>query len=229
MAQRVLPRPHRPEASLPHALSHRFAGGPPRDEPGPRAAEDPFHPRGPHRAHPDLPNPQRPHARHRVQPARRPGTHRRRRPARLPPAWQAAPAFDPARPLKPWLYAITRRAAVDIHRRERRTTHEVSLDGTSDYNTALSTTDPRLDQTWQTWQVREALDRLHPDERTVLRLAYYDGSTQSQIATLLHTAIGTVKSRTVRAQRHLAELLSHLNDNSHNRPANKTLTASVRP
>jgi RNA polymerase sigma-70 factor, ECF subfamily len=127
-------------------------------------------------------------------------------------AWQAAASFDPARPLKPWLYSITRRAAVDIYRRERRTAHQVSLDDSWDFDTTLSTEDPSLDQTWQAWQVREALDKLHLDERTVLQLAYYDGYSQSEIANLLEIALGTVKSRTARAQRRLADLLTHLQE-----------------
>lgn len=127
-------------------------------------------------------------------------------------AWQAAATFDPTRQLKPWLYAITRRAAIDVHRRERRTTNQVSLDDSWDFDTTLSTQDPTLDQTWQAWQIREGLDKLHPDERAVLQLAYYDGYPQSEIATLLNIALGTVKSRTARAQRNLAQHLTHLQD-----------------
>jgi RNA polymerase sigma-70 factor, ECF subfamily len=131
-------------------------------------------------------------------------------------AWQAAPTFDPTRQLKPWLYAITRRAAVDVYRRERRIANQVSLDDSRDFDTTLSTEDPDLDQAWQAWQVREALDKLHPDERAVLQLAYYDGYSQSEIAKLLHVALGTVKSRTARAQRRLTELLTHLQETPQN-------------
>ncbi len=125
-------------------------------------------------------------------------------------AWQAAATFDPTHALRPWLYAITRRAAVDVYRRERRTAHQVSLDDTHDHDATLSIEGPTLDQVWQTWQVREALDKLHPDERAVLQLAYYDGYSQSEIAEILTTALGTIKSRTARAQRRLAALLTHL-------------------
>lgn len=129
-------------------------------------------------------------------------------------AWQAAATFDPARELKPWLYAITRRAAVDIYRLERRTANQISLDGSRDIASTLSTDDPTLDETWQVWQVREALARLHSDERTVLQLAYYDGYSQSEMAKLLGVPLGTVKSRTARARRHLAQRLIHLKDAS---------------
>ena len=35
-------------------------------------------------------------------------------------AWQAAATIDPTRPISPWLYAIARRTAIDILRRESR-------------------------------------------------------------------------------------------------------------
>lgn len=127
-------------------------------------------------------------------------------------AWQAAARFDSSRELKPWLYAITRRAAVDVYRRERRTANQISLDNSWDLETSLQTDDPSLDETWQAWQLREALEQLHPDERRVLQLAYFDGYSQSEIAKELDVALGTVKSRTARAQRRVAQLLSHLRD-----------------
>src|SRR4029450_2855916 len=35
-------------------------------------------------------------------------------------AWRAAGTFDRSRDLAPWIYAIARRVAIDIHRREAR-------------------------------------------------------------------------------------------------------------
>jgi RNA polymerase sigma-70 factor, ECF subfamily len=37
-------------------------------------------------------------------------------------AWRAAPSFDPARPLAPWLFTLARRCAIDVQRRELRPT-----------------------------------------------------------------------------------------------------------
>ena len=129
-------------------------------------------------------------------------------------AWRAAGSFDPARGLQPWLYAITRRAAIDTYRRHRRESLHLSYDasagGSRPDDRAFAVDGPSLDTTWQVWQVRQALDRLHPDERRVLNLAYDEGLTQSEIAEVLGVAIGTVKSRTARAQRRLAGLLGHL-------------------
>ena len=124
-------------------------------------------------------------------------------------AWRAADRFDPARELKPWLYAITRRAAVDIYRRERRTQQQLTFDQATE---TVVTDAPNIVAVWQAGQVQAALERLRPGERQVLRLAYYEGLTQSEIAQVLGVPIGTVKSRTARAQRRLAALLAHLCD-----------------
>ncbi|SBT38711.1 RNA polymerase sigma factor [Micromonospora auratinigra] len=127
-------------------------------------------------------------------------------------AWRAADRFDASREIQPWLYAITRRAAVDIYRRRRKIVSEVPFDESWSSAAELRDAGISLDATWQVWQVREALERLPPDERQVLQLAYYQGMTQSEIAAALSIALGTVKSRTFRAQRHLASRLAHLRD-----------------
>ena len=123
-------------------------------------------------------------------------------------AWKAADGFDPNRELKPWLYAITRRAAVDVYRRERRNANHVSLQVVRE----LSDDGPSMERIWRSWQVREALEQLSPEERKVLELAYFNGYSQSEIAAELDLPLGTVKSRTSRAQRRLADLLPHLRE-----------------
>jgi RNA polymerase sigma-70 factor (ECF subfamily) len=127
-------------------------------------------------------------------------------------AWRAADRFDPDRELQPWLYAITRRTAVDVYRRNRRTAGQVSLDESWAVEAELATEGPSMESTWRVWQVRTALGKLHPDEREVLRLAYFEGSTQTEISDRLGLPLGTVKSRTARAQRRLAAVLGHLRD-----------------
>jgi RNA polymerase sigma-70 factor, ECF subfamily len=120
-------------------------------------------------------------------------------------AWRAAGSFDPRRELGPWLYTIARRVAIDLGRRARRRPATTALKAS-----VAAPAGPTLDQTWEAWQVRCALRDLPDDERELIRLTHYVGLSQSQIAERLGVPLGTVKSRSHRAHRHLAEQLAHL-------------------
>ena len=69
-----------------------------------------------------------------------------------------------------------------------------------------------LEATWEAWQVRLALEQLPDDERQVVRLSWFDGLAHPEIADKLGVPVGTVKSRSYRAHRRLADLLAHVRD-----------------
>jgi RNA polymerase sigma-70 factor (ECF subfamily) len=123
-------------------------------------------------------------------------------------AWRAAPRFDPSRDVAPWLFTITRRVAVDLFRRERRHSRQAPLDD------QLAELPPGFEATWTTWEVRRALDTMPPDERTVVEATHFLGLTHEEAAMTLGIPVGTVKSRSHRAHRRLAELLLHLQEAS---------------
>jgi RNA polymerase sigma factor (sigma-70 family) len=120
-------------------------------------------------------------------------------------AWRAAASFDPSRPLAPWLYAIARRVAIDVYRRQARipTPEELTDD-------RAATVPLSFERTWEAWEVRTAVEQLPPDERDVVRLAHFLGLTHGEIAEHLDVPVGTVKSRSHRAHRRLAALLAHV-------------------
>jgi RNA polymerase sigma-70 factor (ECF subfamily) len=60
--------------------------------------------------------------------------------------------------------------------------------------------------------LRRAIDELAPEEAVVVRMQHLDGMTHADIADRLGIAVGTVKSRSYRAHRKLAELLGHLRE-----------------
>jgi RNA polymerase sigma-70 factor (ECF subfamily) len=121
-------------------------------------------------------------------------------------AWRAASTFDLSREPAPWLYAIARRAAVDVYRKERR--HRANRIDEPEI-VALS---PSFEGMWEAWEVRRAIDRLGPDERQVIKLTFLHGFTQEETARRLGIPLGTVKSRAHRAHRRLAILLAHLRE-----------------
>ena len=58
-------------------------------------------------------------------------------------------------------------------------------------------------------RMRNALDQIHPNQRRVLELAYYEGMSQSAIAEHLQIPLGTVKTR---SRQGLLALRGHLLD-----------------
>ena len=120
-------------------------------------------------------------------------------------AWKAAERYDPARPLAPWLLTIARRTALDVIRRETRPTrggHEPEQDVVLNL--------PGIERAWETWEVKSALSRLPAEEREVVWFAHFHGMSHPQIADQLGVPVGTVKSRSHRAHKRLASLLSHV-------------------
>jgi RNA polymerase sigma factor (sigma-70 family) len=126
-------------------------------------------------------------------------------------AWRAADRLDPGRDPGPWLATIARRAAIDIFRREQRRSSEMLEDVAPD-DPAVTTLPPDIDRWHDRWQVRQAIDGLVPDEREVVHLQHIEGLTHAEIADRLGVPIGTVKSRSHRAHRRLADSLAHLRE-----------------
>jgi RNA polymerase sigma-70 factor (ECF subfamily) len=60
------------------------------------------------------------------------------------------------------------------------------------------------------WRIAGLLGRLHPEEREVLRLRFYEDLTQREIADRLSMPLGTVKMRMVAGLRRLRELMGEV-------------------
>lgn len=119
-------------------------------------------------------------------------------------AWKAAATFDATRNIAPWLVTITKRAAIDLYRRERR--HRAEELGDYDAPTPAES----IEDVWEVYRVRMAVEQLTPAERQVLMLTHFSGMTHEAAAEHLQIPVGTVKSRSYRAYRKLSELLSDL-------------------
>ena len=140
--------------------------------------------------------------------------------------WDRAELFDPTRgSLRGWLLAIARNRAIDHVRHASR--HDRALafstlatadteDGsladwltTSGAPVAMGVPDPDPETTVVGLEARgsmaEAIASLGPLERSVITLAYGSDLSQVEIAARLGWPLGTVKTRTRRALRHLRE------------------------
>jgi RNA polymerase sigma-70 factor, ECF subfamily len=125
-------------------------------------------------------------------------------------AWRAAGSYDPGRSLAAWISTIAKRVAIDVHRREGRHRNLDNVD-TSDSST-LVTLPPSAEQIHDVAEVRRALDELPATDRDLIRMQHFDELSHAEIAEELAIPLGTVKSRTFRAHKRLAGILSHLRE-----------------
>jgi len=119
-------------------------------------------------------------------------------------------AYDPQRgSLRTYLSILTRSRALDRLRtrtKRRQTSYQVVNE-----QEQVSSANPIEEavQLERSQEVLEALEQLSTEEREVLTMAYYQGLSQTQIATRLSMALGTVKSRTRRGLLKLRQALTN--------------------
>ena len=110
--------------------------------------------------------------------------------------WRQAPMYQPDKgSVHAWMTTMAHRRAVDRVR-------SVSSEVARDVRYASTELDREGDEVWDSValkydvdRVRDALLSLTPIQREAIQLAYYEGLTQTQIATVLDLPLGTVKTR----------------------------------
>jgi len=104
--------------------------------------------------------------------------------------------YDPARSFAGWWFSIVRNCCRDLLRRRRSRPAEISADAVDRPAHELADTQPE--------RLYEALDRLSPAHREILRLRYFAECSYRQIADALDIPQGTVMSRLHAAREALA-------------------------
>lgn len=141
--------------------------------------------------------------------------------------WNRAELFDPRHgSLLGWLSAIVRNRSVDAFRAAGRRPVAVplsavlpdgraddrllesGLEAAADGQSATGEPEQWLDGAWLRAEVLRALETIPQNEREVIRLAYYEELSQTEIAARLAWPLGTVKTRTRRALGRLRESLA---------------------
>lgn len=113
--------------------------------------------------------------------------------------WRSPGGFDPARGgFSTWVMSMVHHKAVDAVRREqsqrdRRSRAQLDMESAAPRMT-VDVGDAVCDRA-VAQRVRTALAALPPVQRQALGLAYFSGYTQSEIASLTGTPLGTVKTR----------------------------------
>ena len=123
--------------------------------------------------------------------------------------WRKASYFDPSRASPAtWIFTIARNLRIDIARRKKREEVYAVLDSVEPE--APEQPDEILTLSQREEKVREALKVLPPDQLEVVRLAFMEGMSQSEIAEALNLPLGTVKSRTRLAMARLRQRLEEV-------------------
>ncbi len=118
-------------------------------------------------------------------------------------------AYDPRRgSIRTFLAILTRSRALD-RIRSRNTAH--SLLTRFQPGSSAETSQTPLEEMFQnerSQEVQTALTQLPESEQQILRMAYYDGLSQSEIAEQLSMPLGTVKTKTRRSLLRLRQTLT---------------------
>ena len=111
--------------------------------------------------------------------------------------WRSGARYDRARgSVRTWTLGIVHNRAIDSLRRsvvhDRR---RASDEGIEERFEARERTEVEVARLDEAHEIRDALEGLPAEQSRVIELAYFGGFTQTEIATMLETPLGTVKGR----------------------------------
>ncbi|MBI3710649.1 MAG: sigma-70 family RNA polymerase sigma factor [Proteobacteria bacterium] len=108
--------------------------------------------------------------------------------------WRRADGYDPTRAgVATWIFTIARNRRIDTARRDRRPELDPSDPALTPEPSPLADA-VVLAGEWEQ-RIASAIGELPPEQAQMLRLAYFEDRSHSDIAALLHLPMGTVKSR----------------------------------
>lgn len=125
-------------------------------------------------------------------------------------------SYDPKRgTLRTYLGILTRSRALDRLRSRSRNQKRLHNQSLHESDKVLSESPmTEVSQVERSHEVQQALQQLSTQEQQVLRMAYYQDLSQSEIAKQLNIALGTVKSRSRRGLLKLRQALIKLKGHS---------------
>jgi RNA polymerase sigma-70 factor, ECF subfamily len=112
--------------------------------------------------------------------------------------------YDPARPLRAWLYAILRNIFINGKRKSSRLNITRNVDDLVNGEDAVA---PEQENGFSLALIAQALDSLQDQQREVLILVSLEELSYRETAEILSVPIGTVMSRLSRARAHMQQIL----------------------
>lgn len=124
--------------------------------------------------------------------------------------WNSAGRFRGDAKVRTWLFHIAHNKSVSwLRNHHNHTTYE-------DLDEMLGSGDPEslMLESWRNTQMLRALDKLSPQHRAVIELAFYYELSYDEIAKIVGCPVGTVKSRMNHARRYLSIILQEFSRES---------------
>ncbi len=110
--------------------------------------------------------------------------------------WKTAVRFDPDRgSARTWILTMAHRRAIDRVRSEQASRDRTQRVGHRDRGREFDEVSDRVEVTLEHEQVRAGLATLTDLQREAVELAYYQGYTYREVAQMLDTPLGTIKTR----------------------------------
>lgn len=107
--------------------------------------------------------------------------------------WQKAPAYDPQRASAgTWIFTIARNKRIDLQRKGWR---DLSLPEGVEFPSSAPAVDTRMGEAQDSAALAAAVGDLPPEQAELIRKAYLEDKTHSDIAAETGLPLGTVKSR----------------------------------
>jgi RNA polymerase sigma-70 factor (ECF subfamily) len=108
--------------------------------------------------------------------------------------WRKAALFDRNQAsVSTWIFRVARNRRIDVFRRAKRP--DLDPEETMLLPSGVEAPDARIESMETEARVRAAMKDLPEEQVTLLRLAFYEGLSHSEIAGRLDLPLGTVKSR----------------------------------
>lgn len=122
--------------------------------------------------------------------------------------WRKAGQFDPASAgAAAWIFTIARNLRIDRLRRTARSGRLQSEEVLADASDTADSAEVMVSRAEDTARVRDAIERLSPEQSRVIQLSFIEERPHPEIANLLGIPLGTVKSRIRLAMNRLRDLL----------------------
>jgi RNA polymerase sigma-70 factor, ECF subfamily len=129
--------------------------------------------------------------------------------------WNKAPTFRAERGSTfSWVVAQLRNRAIDRIRSRRRRGEllDAYAPDLEPHGSAVLSSAQNCETSERAREVRSAMSQLSDEQRQVLRLAYFEGLTQVEIAEKLEEPLGTIKARALRGMARLRNILRGLHE-----------------